>query len=67
MSPLTLQIPTDERKRDKMFGQMQVTQMFELSKWETVDEAVAKLMEVAEYPKIVRWIQFPPALGRLPA
>jgi len=34
-----------------MFGQMQVTRMFQLSKPETVDEAVAKLLEFAEYPK----------------
>ena len=33
-----------------MFGQMQVTRMFQLSKLETVDEAVAKLLEFAEYP-----------------
>ncbi|MGD0460515.1 MAG: hypothetical protein ABSC21_22570 [Terriglobia bacterium] len=38
------------RKRNKMFGQMQVTRMFQLSKLETVDEAVAKLLEFAEYP-----------------
>jgi hypothetical protein len=48
MSPLTLQIPADERRRTKMFGQMQVTQMFQLSKLETVDEAVARLLEFAE-------------------
>ena len=29
---------------------MQVTQMFQLSKLETVDEAVAKLLEFAEHP-----------------
>ncbi|PYV19331.1 MAG: hypothetical protein DMG21_01895 [Acidobacteria bacterium] len=45
-----------------MFGQMQVTQMFALSKRETVDEAVAKLVEFADYPKILRWYQFPTAL-----
>jgi hypothetical protein len=36
--------------------------MFQLSKLETVDEAVAKLLEFAEYPKIFRWFQFPTAL-----
>ena len=45
-----------------MFGPMQVTKLFELSKLETVDEAVAKLLEFAEYPKIFRWFQFPTAL-----
>jgi len=45
-----------------MFGPMQVTKLFELSKLETVDGAVAKLLEFAEYPKILRWFQFPTAL-----
>jgi len=45
-----------------MFGPMRVTKLFELSKLETVDEAVAKLLEFAEHPKIFRWIQFPTAL-----
>ena len=30
-----------------MFGPMQVTKLFELSKLETMDEAVAKLLEFA--------------------
>jgi hypothetical protein len=38
-------------RRTKMFGQMQVTRMFQMCKLETVDEAVAKLLEFAEYPK----------------
>jgi hypothetical protein len=62
MSPLTLQIPTDERRKNKMFGQMQVTQMFQLSKLETVEEAVTKLLQVTDYPKVIRWFQFPTAL-----
>jgi hypothetical protein len=33
-----------------------------LSKLETVDEAVAKLLEFAEYSEIFRWFQFPTAL-----
>ena len=33
-----------------------------MSKLETVDEAVAKLLEFAEYPKIFRWFQFPTTL-----
>ncbi|MCL5005926.1 MAG: hypothetical protein M1404_05275 [Acidobacteria bacterium] len=42
-----------------MFGQIQVTRIFQLSKHETVDEATAKLLQFAEFPKIHRWIQFP--------
>lgn len=34
-----------------MFGQMQVTLILQLSKLGTADEAVAKLLEFAEYPK----------------
>src|ERR1039458_8523915 len=45
-----------------MFGKMQVRMLFRLSKLDTVDEAVAKLLEFAEYPKIFRWFQFPTAL-----
>ena len=45
-----------------MFGEMRITQMLGLSKRETLDEAVAKLLELAEYPKVFRWIQFPTAL-----
>jgi hypothetical protein len=45
-----------------MFGQMQVSRMLQLSKLETVDEAVAKLLEFAEYLKMYRWFQFPKAL-----
>jgi len=45
-----------------MFGKMQVTRVFRLSKLETVDEAVGKLLEFAEYPQVFRWFQFPTAL-----
>ncbi len=45
-----------------MFGPKQVKRIYEMSKLETVDEAVAKLLEFAEYPKIFRWFQFPTAL-----
>ena len=45
-----------------MFGPMRVTKLFTLSKLEAVDEAVAKLLEFAEYPQIFRWFQFPTAL-----
>ena len=34
-----------------MFGQMQATRMFQSSRLETVDEAVAKLLGFTEYPK----------------
>lgn len=36
-----------------MFGQMQVTRMFQLSKLETVDEAVAKLLEFPSVGKAI--------------
>jgi hypothetical protein len=45
-----------------MFGQIQVTTIMQLSKLHTLDEAVVKLLQFAEYPKIVRWFQFPTAL-----
>ena len=45
-----------------MFGQVRITQMLELSNPATVDEAVATLLQFAEYPKVVRWFQFPAAL-----
>jgi hypothetical protein len=41
---------------------MRITKLFEMSKLETVDEAVGKLLEFAEYPQILRWFQFPTAL-----
>jgi len=46
-SRLTLQVRTDE---SRMFSPMQITRMFQLSKQETVEEAVAKLFEFAENP-----------------
>jgi hypothetical protein len=51
----------DERSK-KVFGQMKVSQILRLTTLETVDEAVAKLLEFAEYPQIFRWFQFPTAL-----
>ena len=45
-----------------MFGQMQVTTTLQLRKLQTLDEAVAKLLQFADYPKIVHWFQFPTAL-----
>jgi hypothetical protein len=34
-----------------MFGQMQISRIFQLSKLEAVDEAAAKLLEIAGYPQ----------------
>ena len=45
-----------------MFGEMEIRLTLNLSKRETVDQATAKLLEFAEYPKIHRWIQFPTAV-----
>ena len=45
-----------------MFGQMKVSQILRSTTLETVDQAVAKLLEFAEYPEILRWFQFPTAL-----
>jgi hypothetical protein len=46
----------------KMFGQARISQMFQVSKPATVDEAVAKVLQFADYPNIIRWFQFPTAL-----
>jgi len=45
-----------------MFGQIQVTQVLQLSKKETLDQAVVRLLEFADYPKILHWYQFPTAM-----
>ena len=45
-----------------MFGQVRITQILQLSKPATTDEAVANLLQFADYPNIVRWFQFPTAL-----
>jgi hypothetical protein len=45
-----------------VFGQLLVRQIFALSKRETLDEAVAKLLQFADYHKILRWFQFSTAL-----
>ena len=45
-----------------MFGEVQINQIFDLSKQKTLDEAAAKLLEFAEFPKILRWVQFPTAV-----
>jgi hypothetical protein len=45
-----------------LFGQAQVTIVQQLTRQETLDEAAGKLLEFTEYPKILRWIQFPTAV-----
>jgi len=45
-----------------MFGELQVTLVLQLSKLQTLDEAVAKLLKFADYPNVVRWFQFPTAV-----
>lgn len=45
-----------------MFGVMDAMSVLGLSERETLNEAAAKLLEFAEFPKILRWIQFPTAV-----
>jgi hypothetical protein len=45
-----------------VFGQIEVTRIMDLTKLDSVDEAVSKLLEFADYPKVTRWFQFPTAL-----
>ncbi|MGO8734396.1 MAG: hypothetical protein ACLQVM_16605 [Terriglobia bacterium] len=45
-----------------MFGPLQVKRIQKLTREETLGEAVVKLLQFADYPKIVRWFQFPTAL-----
>ena len=45
-----------------MFGELDSNRVLGLTKRETLDEATAKLLEFAEFPKIRRWIQFPSAV-----
>jgi hypothetical protein len=61
MSYYSLQMHVDERRK-KVFGPMKVSQILRSTTLETVDQAVAKLLEFAEYPEILRWFQFPAAL-----
>ena len=42
-----------------MFGQMTATPVLRLNPSSQLDEAVAALLQVAEQPQIVRWIEFP--------
>jgi len=50
-----------------MFGPMQVAPILSLQKTGSVeagslDTAVSRLLEVGDYPEIVRWVQFPAAV-----
>ena len=45
-----------------MFGVMDAMSVLGLSERETLNEAAAMLLEFAEFPKILRWIQFPTAV-----
>ena len=45
-----------------MFGELKVNKILSLTTMETPDQALAKLLEFAEYPQIFRWYQFPTAL-----
>jgi hypothetical protein len=45
-----------------MFGALEARSSIELGKGYTLDEAATKLLEFAEYPKILRWVQFPTAV-----
>ena len=45
-----------------MFGQLKVTTILKLNNHQTVDDAVAKLLQFADYPKVFRWFQFQTAL-----
>jgi len=49
-----------------MFGSMQVSPILSLEKTgprdDRLDAAVARLLEVGDYPDIVRWVQFPAAV-----
>jgi len=45
-----------------MFGEMETTRVLDLSKRETLNEAAARLLQFAEFPRVLRWIQFPTAV-----
>ncbi len=50
-----------------MFGPMNVAPVFRLQETgaesaRSLDAAVARLLEVGDYPEIVRWVQFPAAV-----
>ena len=45
-----------------MFGALKVSPVLSLPRIETLDQASARLLEFAEHPRLLRWIQFPQAL-----
>jgi len=45
-----------------MFGELKVRRILSLTKMETTDEAIAKLLKFTDSPQILRWFQFPTAL-----
>ena len=45
-----------------MFGDLKLTKVLSLTSMKTADQAVAKLLEFAEYPRVLRWFQFSTAL-----
>jgi hypothetical protein len=54
-------------RRKSMFGEMNVVSVVDLGHTPeqvsgSVEEAVARLLDVTEHPKIEKWVQFPKAL-----
>ena len=45
-----------------MFGELKISPVLSLTARDTLDQATAKLLEFTEYPKVLRWFQFPIAL-----
>lgn len=45
-----------------MFGEIDARPILGPNKGETLDEVTARLLEFAEFPKILKWIQFPTAV-----
>ena len=45
-----------------MFGELKIIRILSLTKMETPDQAVAKLLEFTDCPQIIRWFQFPTSL-----
>ena len=71
--PIPYKFPVRERRfyhakgEDFMFGQMNVEPLLRLQNDQgkpapDLESAMARLLEVTEQPKVVRWIQFPAAV-----
>jgi len=45
-----------------MFGRLQTTKVMQLSRGDSLEQATRKLLKFTEFPRIVRWIQFPTAV-----